>query len=405
MTASGRPWLVSIAYTDLPSDPRVIRAAREAARRGARTALLVPRAPGGENGFSIDGVEIAWLPIDQERGHTTIRGQLRFMSSIRRWAREQTIRPDVVHVNNMPDYLYWAVRDWHVQGARVVLDVHDVMSDLARHRFPGPKGRLAAIALGRLERSAWKRVDHLITVHDTYRDAITAAGIAQDKVSVVLNAPDPDDCNPSMRRPPSSQGFKIVFHGTVSARTGVIHAIRALPRVLREVPDARMLIIGGGNGAGDVRAAIKELDLGARIEFVDHFIPVPDVIEAIADAHAAVVPNERSAFTEGILPVKLLEYVTLRIPVVATRLPLIERYVGETCAHLVPEPRPDLIAAGLIRLARDKTYRDHLAETSRDFYARHSWHHYSDVLTEALFAGMQLSTTRVTVGRKEADSL
>ena len=53
------------------------------------------------------------------------------------------------------------------------------------------------------------------------------------------------------------------------------------------------------------------------------------------------MPTLRDDFTELLLPVKLLEYVHMGLPVVASRLPVIERYFGDDV--LLAEPgRPGL---------------------------------------------------------------
>lgn len=379
-----RPWLVSIAYTDLPSDARVIREAREATTRGAEVTLVVPRSSNGRPPFQLDGVEIVWLPVDQERGQTTLAGQLRFMRLLARWRAEQTRRPDVVHIHNMPDYLYWAVSAWHRAGARVVLDVHDIMSHVAEHRFAGPKRRFAMWALGRTERSIWHRVDHIITVHEPYRDAIVGTGIPGERVSVVLNSPDPSVVRPELRRRPQPGVFKIVFHGSVTGRSGIVHAVRAMKILLRRVPEARLLVIGAGDASEDVHRAIAELGLMAHVTFIPRYLPLPEVVDLIADANAAVVPNELSRFTELMLPVKFLEYATLGIPSVATCLPLLESYVGHQAAHLIEKPDPGLIAEGLARLARDPDYSTRLSGGARRFIETHGWGSYADVLVSAL---------------------
>ena len=48
------------------------------------------------------------------------------------------------------------------------------------------------------------------------------------------------------------------------------------------------------------------------------------------------MPTLRDDFTELLLPVKLLEYVHMGLPVVASRLPVIERYFGDDV--LLAEP-------------------------------------------------------------------
>jgi glycosyltransferase involved in cell wall biosynthesis len=61
-----------------------------------------------------------------------------------------------------------------------------------------------------------------------------------------------------------------------------------------------------------------------------------------------VVPTLHDEFTELLLPVKLLEYVHLGIPVVTSRLPAIERYFGPDEVTFF-EPGSPASLAGAIR--------------------------------------------------------
>jgi glycosyltransferase involved in cell wall biosynthesis len=381
--AEHRPWLVAIAYTDLPSDARVMREAREVLRQGVRVTMVVPDDGERTVPKGLDGAEIVRLPVAQQRGQTTIGGQFRFIREIARWRRAQRERPDVVHIHNMPDYLYWAVRPWQRAGTRVVIDVHDIMSHLAVHRFPAAVRWAAVWLLETLERDAWRRADHVITVHTAYRDAIVSAGIPSSKVTVVLNAPDPATVRPQLRRSPPSDQFKIVFHGTITVRSGILTAIRAMPAVLREVPHARLMIVGNGNARSQVHALIAELGLAGSVDYVDRYVPLSEALELIADAHVGVVPSEISAYTKLILPVKLTEYATLGIPAVATRLPLVETYFGAG-THMVDRPEPAEFAAGIVRFYREPSYREAVAVGAQVFAREHGWDRYSRALLDAL---------------------
>jgi glycosyltransferase involved in cell wall biosynthesis len=74
--------------------------------------------------------------------------------------------------------------------------------------------------------------------------------------------------------------------------------------------------------------------------------PVEEIPSRLAKAHLGVVPTLRDDFTELLLPVKLLEYVHMGLPVVASRLPVIERYFGDDV--LLAEPGdPACIAAAI----------------------------------------------------------
>ena len=73
--------------------------------------------------------------------------------------------------------------------------------------------------------------------------------------------------------------------------------------------------------------------------------PVDEIPARLAEADLGVVPTLRDDFTELLLPVKLLEYVHMGLPVVASRLPVIERYFGDDVLLAEPGDAASIAAA------------------------------------------------------------
>ena len=106
--------------------------------------------------------------------------------------------------------------------------------------------------------------------------------------------------------------------------------------------------------------------------------PVEEIPSRLAEAHLGVVPTLRDDFTELLLPVKLLEYVHMGLPAVASRLPVIERYFGDDV--LLAEPgdpashrRRDRSACAPIRLRHGQR-----AERASERLAEIEWRRQRD---------------------------
>ena len=81
------------------------------------------------------------------------------------------------------------------------------------------------------------------------------------------------------------------------------------------------------------------------------------------------MPTLRDDFTELLLPVKLLEYVHMGLPVVASRLPVIERYFGDDV--LLAEPGdPASIAAAIEGVRADPVAARERAERASERLGR-----------------------------------
>ncbi|HTZ87391.1 MAG TPA: glycosyltransferase, partial [Solirubrobacteraceae bacterium] len=74
-------------------------------------------------------------------------------------------------------------------------------------------------------------------------------------------------------------------------------------------------------------ALANEID-PQRIDVSREPVPFEQIPTELAASHIGVVPTLHDHFTELLLPVKLLEYVHMGLPVVASRLPGIGGYFG-----------------------------------------------------------------------------
>jgi len=234
------------------------------------------------------------------------------------------------------------------------------------------------------ERLAWRRADHIVTVHEGYRRQILDTGVQSSKVSIVLNAPDPTVCYPALRVPPPAFALKIAFHGTISRRTGALLAIEAMPMVLKTRPEARLRLIGAGDGLTEAQDLIESLGLNDSVDLTPEFLPLPDALAEIADAHIGLAPNEPSEFTNNILPVKLLEYSILGIPTIVTRLPLVAEYARDGEVYFLDTAKPENLAEAIIEMTRSVDELKSMSKRARTLAARHSWERYKGALIDAL---------------------
>lgn len=333
-SASRRALRVCMVHqSDFAVDSRIQREARALAARGDEVdcVCLGPPAtiPVGE------GV-IRLHPAGDRKpsggAGAYVRGYASFLvSALRRVSRlDRDRRFDLVEVHNMPDLLTLAAARPKLRGVPVVLNVHDTFPELFAAMF-GLRGSHPAVRLLRgEERGSAALADALIFVTDEARRHLGARGVGGDNAHVVMNSPDESVFGPP-RSPvtvPGTGAIRVVYHGGLAERFGVECLLEAFGLLATRLPRARLDVYGS---SPDPRTTVELAGRMApgSVAVAPRPVPFEQIPDRLAGAHVGVVPTLRNAFTDLLLPVKLLEYVHMGIPVVSSRLPVIERYFSD----------------------------------------------------------------------------
>jgi glycosyltransferase involved in cell wall biosynthesis len=140
--------------------------------------------------------------------------------------------------------------------------------------------------------------------------------------------------------------------------------IRAFRRVLDQMPDVRLLVVGKGPLVDEVQQQIQDAELEGHVSLLGERKDVPNLMNA-ADAHVM------SSAWEG-APMVLLEASASGLPVVATDVGGNAELIrdGET-GIIVPPGDHEALADGMLRLLRmTEEQRAEMGRTGREFVER-----------------------------------
>jgi glycosyltransferase involved in cell wall biosynthesis len=319
--------ILIIAYTRYIHDGRVKRHAEALAARGDRVDVITLRS--GHEGLQ-NGVNVIGLPIERYRGTNRTRylsSYLRFFIGASRLAHQRG-RGDpyeVVITCTLPDAAVLSALPARLRGSRVILDMHDTMPELYEDKFGGWHGAMGAKLLMLVERACAGLADKVFAVHDLHRLRLEQSGIPSRKITVVINSPQPRIFEAAPKRIAPSDRCVLVCHGTITRRLGIDCAIRAVSLLVDRIPGVHLRVIGGGDYQAEARMLAARLNVSDRVQFAGS-APIEDVPHMLQDAIIGLVPNRASSATHLMLPVKLLEYAALGIPVIASRLRTVQHY-------------------------------------------------------------------------------
>ncbi|MCP4710744.1 MAG: glycosyltransferase, partial [Planctomycetes bacterium] len=370
-----------MAYTFYENDNRVKRYAEALARRGDEVDVIALQQLGQpcfkrENGINV--YRIQKRIINEKTKFTYLYRLLRFLIvssyqvSRRHWAQ----RYDVVHVHSIPDFEVFAALVPKLSGARVILDIHDIVPELYADKFGVSQKSILFKCLKLLEKVSIGFSDHVIIANDLWREVLLSRSVKDDKCKVFLNYPDP---NIFYRRPRnlSNDKFIMIYPGTLLHHQGLDIAIRALSLIANEAPEAEFQIYGDGPHKPELIRMSQELGLADKVVFMD-FMPMEQVAEAMSQADLGVVPKRKDTFGNEAFSTKIFEFMSLGVPVVAADTKIDKFYFNDSVIRFFESGDEQDLARHILAMIKDETMRQRQVENALEFVAKYSWDAHQD---------------------------
>jgi glycosyltransferase involved in cell wall biosynthesis len=375
-----------VAYTNYLSDARPRREAEALVCRGDQVDFIALGEKDRPSIESVEGVRVFRVKQLRYRGGGGLSygfAYLRFLCAatlklVRLFRKEHY---DIVYVHTMPDLLVLVGLIPKLFGARIVLNIHDMMPELYMSKFGISEKHLLIRFLAFQEQFSIRFADRVICVHHPHRDVLCKRGAAQAKITVLPNVPDPRIFHMDGPARKTEDTFRLVYHGTIARRLGLDLGVRAFAKVAKACPRARLEIFGDGDAGEELEGQIEASGVEDRIDFSRKMFRVESIAQMIQGASVGLIPNRRDVATDYMLPVKLLEYVHLGIPVIAPRLLAIQYYFTPDQVEYYEPGNVDELADCICRLYAEPARRAELARNGAEFAKKFRW----DLLKEELY--------------------
>ncbi len=216
--------------------------------------------------------------------------------------------------------------------------------------------------------------DHLICVTPWIKENLVSRGISEKRLSVVENGADTtlfqykDNARETLGLDPDK--YYIGYTGTLKAWQGLDHILDAVPSILQKMPDAEVLIVGGGELKEWLLRSIRERGL-------HHVTVLPEVSHEDIPLYISacdVCMLLKKPLSSGYSPLKLYEYLACEKPVVASRVHGFECLEEENAGILVDQEAPQEVADAVVTLLKDEKLRNAMGKRGRKFVlAFHTW--------------------------------
>jgi alpha-maltose-1-phosphate synthase len=209
----------------------------------------------------------------------------------------------------------------------------------------------------------FRRADYVINFTQTQRNQVISLGVAPRKAVVIPSGVDTKLFEPNLSK---EDPYSILWVGRLVPEKGLEYLVKAMPGIIRKIPQARLRIVGYGD-RGHLMKLVSELALERKV----------DCLGVLEGEKLATVFNESAIFVLPSLSEALswtvLEAMACAKPVIATAGIGHEEVLGPAGLFFPPGSVSE-IAKATVYLLRNKSLRLKLGKIARrNVEQKYSW--------------------------------
>lgn len=366
-----------LAYTFYENDGRVMRYAEALVQEGMEVEAIVLGRPGQAREEIIHGVKVLRVQTREknERGKFAYLWRIVkffFVSMLAIGSRHLRAPYDIVHVHSVPDFEVFAAIVPKLGGAKLILDIHDIVPEFYAAKFGVEVESITFKALKLVEKWSTGFADHVIVANDLWMDKIATRATLRDKCSSFINYPDVSVFHPRLRTRRADDRFVLSYPGTLNWHQGLDIAIRAFAKALREAPEMEFHIHGEGSAKPELSRLVDALGLQGKV--VLHApLPLREIALVMANADLGVVPKRNDAFGGDAFSTKILEFMALGVPVVVARTRIDDHYFDDSLLRFFTPDEDTQLAQAMLDAYRRRDHSSERASRALEFVGLNNW--------------------------------
>jgi glycosyltransferase involved in cell wall biosynthesis len=295
-------------------------------------------------------------------------------------------RYDIIIVHNVPDFFVFTALVPKLLGAKVMLDIHDILPEFFCQRFHKPLNSVYGSLLRITEYLSVKFCDFVITGNEIWRNKISKRDhFPLERMVAFVNYPHLEyfrGINHRVR----DNGLSIVYPGHLSHHHGIDIAIRAMPLIRKEIPEAALEIYAGSwvpQYRSELEKMITDLNLDVAVR-IHRPRDIHELVEVYKKTDIGLVPKRGGFFASEAFSSKILDFMASGIPIVASRTTIDEYYFNDSQIMFFEADNVADCARSILSLYRDPKKRKQLSENGLRYAAENNWDIKKKVFLDAV---------------------
>lgn len=292
------------------------------------------------------------------------------------WTIALLLRNRYSYVHAHEEAIFWCRWLKPIFRFKLAYDMHSSLPQQLRN-FNFTKSRLLIGLFERLEKSALRHSDAVITICPDLRDYVLREGVDPERHFLIENsifedvrlteAPPRHQGDGQTKEARAASGApvgpRVVYAGTFESYQGVDILLRAFVHVKDKAPAAHLLMVGGTpDQVQRMRELADECGLNGHCTFTGR-VPKNEARTYLESADVLVSPRREGTNT----PLKVYEQLASGKPLVATNIWSHTQVLNEQVCFLV-DPTPESMAEGLLTALTRTDDAQRVAAAARELY-------------------------------------
>lgn len=233
-----------------------------------------------------------------------------------------------------------------------------------------------------IEKGSLMYAQRVIVLSKCFRDKALGLGVPEERLRLIPGGTDITRFCPQGTRGEARAKLGLQHSGPLLLtvrrlipRMGVNFLISAMPEVLAAMPDAHLVIGGGGSEQKRLERQVRRLRLGANVSFAG-FIPDDQLADYYRAADLFVLPT----FALEGFGLVTVDAMACGTPVVGTPIAATPEILGPLEPRLLTSgTRPDELAEGILRYLQGEWRHELTPDRLHDYVkSRYTWKHHAD---------------------------
>ena len=366
-----------IAYSVYDSDNRILRYAQTLQREGHQVDVIALSIDETLGHHVVNGVNVYRVQHRMRRQKKAISFLLPILlffwrAMLRMIQLQMCKKYDVIHVHSVPDFLVFVAWFPKLAGAKIILDIHDILPEFYASKFGATERDFSFRLLLLVEKLSCTFANHVIISNDIWKETLVKRSVAASKCTAIINYPDRAIFVRSARTRLDDGKFIVTYPGSINWHQGIDLAIKAFAIIKDQMPEAEFHLYGSGPSLDSLISLAKKLGVESTVLFKGNR-PMQEIVAIIGNSDLGVVPKRNDAFGGQAFSTKIMEFMSMGVPVVVSETTIDKYYFDSSIVKFFEPGDEHSLADALLELMTNRSLRERLVANANTFIEKNDW--------------------------------